>query len=235
MKKILLLLAAGFVGTTAMAQSLVVTSDSLVLTGPSNVLMTARAVVTNTSANPIFVLAKRDTASMVLAPGHVTYFCWAGTCYPPNVNVSPNYSILFPGESDTTFYADVSPQGNPGSSTVTYRFYDMDNESDFTDITFTYNALTAGINELNKPGAITSVFPNPADAFTRINCTTTSSKQSRLVITNLLGSIVKEFPVTANQTSVLVPTSGLNSGIYICSIMVGNKTAGSEKLVVTHR
>lgn len=236
MKKILLaLVSVAFFSLTAQAQSLQVTSDTVYLTGPNNAIMTGHARVTNVGGGTISVKVKRtqvDTAS-----GHSAYFCWTGTCYPANVDISPNFINMNPGDYDTTLLADLNPRTHNGTSTVTYCFYDMDspNESDSACITYTFVANGVGINEVSGQRYISNVFPNPADTYTRLAYAIGSGKEARLVITNLLGSVAKEITLTDKQASVSIPTADLKTGIYVCSLLVDGKSSGSKKLIVAHK
>ena len=234
MKKLLPVIAAFLLLTLgSFAQSLQVTSDSVNLQGPATMLMTGTARVTNIGGGTIFVKVKRvivDTAA-----GHSAYFCWKGTCFPVSTSQSPTYLVMNPGDSDTTLLADLQPGGHGGTSTVTYCFFDMDNEADSSCITFTYRASGVGIDEIGGLKYISNIYPNPADAFARVSYAINGGKDTRMVVTNLLGSVVKELPLTEKQGVALIPTSDLKTGIYICSIVIDGKSYGSKKLIVSHR
>lgn len=235
MKKIYTLTAiiiASLFSANTEAQSLRVTSDSTNLTGPANVLMVGYARVENISGGTISIKVRRtqvDTAS-----GHSSYFCWTGTCYPFTVNESPNYIDLFPGESDTTLQADVNPRGFTGRSIVTYCFYDKDNIADSACITYTYEATVVGIKELAGLRSLSNPYPNPAGHFARVTYSISHGKDFRLVISNVLGSAIKEIPLFEKQGIVNIPTADLPSGIYVCTVQIDGKSAGAKKLIVSH-
>ena len=234
MKKLLPALALFlFVSMVSFAQSLQVTSDTLSVSGPANILMTTTARVTNVGSGTIFVKVRRtavDTAS-----GHSAYFCWTGTCYPVTTSESPNYVVMNPGDVDTTLLAYLNPRCIGGTSNVSYCCFDMDNESDSTCITFTYRASGVGVDEIGALKYISNIYPNPADAYARVSYAINSGKDTRMVISNLLGSVVKELPLVEKQGVTLIPTSDLKSGIYICSVVIDGKSYGSKKLIVSHR
>ncbi|HNP49596.1 MAG TPA: T9SS type A sorting domain-containing protein [Bacteroidia bacterium] len=234
MKKLLPAIAAFIlVSLSSFAQSLQITADTTSFSGPANIVMTGTCRVTNVGANAIFVKVKRtvvDTAS-----GHVTNFCWNGACYPATTSESPTYVIMNPGDVDTTLLADLNPRGFGGTSTVTYSFYDMDNVSDESLITFTYRASSVGIDEVGALKYISNMYPNPADAVTHVSYAINSGKEARLVISNLLGSVVKEIAIADKQGVSTIPTSDMKTGIYICSIIIDGKSYGSKKLIVSHR
>ncbi|HRH64820.1 MAG TPA: T9SS type A sorting domain-containing protein [Bacteroidia bacterium] len=234
MKKLYTALAFIFLlSSGTFAQSLQVTTDSASLSGPATILMTGTARVTNIGGGTINVKVRRTVVDT--AAGHSAYFCWTGTCYPVATSQSPNYVVLNPGDSDTTLLADLNPRGFGGTSTVTYCFFDADNESDSTCITYTYRASGVGVDEIGALRYISNIYPNPADAYARVSYSINNGKDSRLVISNLLGSLVKEIQLTEKQGVSLIPTSDLKTGIYICSIVIDGKSYGSKKLIVSHR
>lgn len=233
MKKLLLLascffLIAGITGTRA--QSLQITADELELTGPANLTMTSHIAISNIGGGTVSLVIERITND--LAPGHSSYFCWGALCYPPTTNVSQQFMVN-PGEGDT-MKAYLNPTGDIGTSHVTYRVYDADNPSDSASFTITYNATTVGVDEISLDKMLSPAMPNPADQYTRLNYNVNSTN-SKIVITNLLGGVVKEIPLVDKKNNILVPTADLRSGIYLYSLIVDNRTIGSRKLIVTHR
>ncbi|MFM2207240.1 MAG: hypothetical protein RL213_1215 [Bacteroidota bacterium] len=232
MKKSLLsalLIVTGAIGTYA--QSFQATSPGTSLSGPANVLMSAHATVTNTSGGSIFTKVKRiqnDTAA-----GHNSYFCWGGACFPASTAISPFYITLNPGDVDTTLQVKLDPMGHPGVSTVTYCFYDKDNASDSVCITYEFTAQPVSVEELSG-SLLAPASPNPADPYTVIGYQTLS-RNAKLVISNLLGAVVREIPLSDRQNSVVVNTEDLNTGVYLYSLQQDGKQTATRKLVVNHK
>lgn len=232
MKKVLLLLA-GFLATVAVsAQSLQVSNANTSLSGASNYLLNGHATITNTGSNTLNIRVKRIQND--LATGHTSYFCWGTFCYPSTTNQSTNASIVYiaPGESDTSFRGYLQPSNNVGSSTVTYVFFDDDNPNDSVAITYYYTAV--GLDEITSAKYLSVASPNPADGYTMISYSN-AARNSRLVITNLLGMTVKEIVLNDKQNSIMIPTSDLRPGIYMYSLLQDGRFVASRRLVVTHR
>jgi hypothetical protein len=88
--------------------------------------------------------------------------------------------------------------------------------------------LTKGI-EFSNP------FPNPANQQTRINFQLPSENaEARVMLRNLLGSVVKDFKVRGNETRLSINTADLNSGLYFYSVMFENRILFTKKLIVKH-
>jgi hypothetical protein len=214
------------------AQSLQLVAPNTSLSGPANTIMSGHASITNISGGIIDVRVVRmlnDTA-----PGHSSYFCWYGACYPATTDSSPFTITYFPGDVDTTLEAKLDPRNNPGVSTVKYCFINDANPSDSVCVTYTYDARPVSVGEINGAKSLSVASPNPADAYTVINYTTTS-KNARLVISNLLGAVVKEIPLSDRQNAVAVPTEDLLSGVYVYSLKENGTVIVSKKLVVSHK
>ena len=88
--------------------------------------------------------------------------------------------------------------------------------------------LTQGI-EFSNP------YPNPANQKTGINFQLpTPNSEARVMLRNLLGSVVKEIKVNGNENNFSINTSDLNNGLYFYSVMFENKILFTKKLIVKH-
>jgi Secretion system C-terminal sorting domain len=233
MKKSLLLFIAILVSATGYSQSLVVSSGSTLITGDANNLLQGFATVQNVSANTLDVSVEKTVNN--LATGHHSSFCWGIICVDTATLFSPVPEAIAPGASNTTFYADLQPSGSAGTSVVTFRFYVDNNPSDHADITFTYDATLVGIAELLASGVVlTSPYPNPANSYAQIGCNLGSSKNAKIIIYNMLGSVVREIKIADKQNLVTISTAELKSGMYLYSLISNDKVIASKKLLVNH-
>ena len=91
------------------------------------------------------------------------------------------------------------------------------------------------VNDLTKPVEFSNPFPNPANQQTGINFQLPSpSSEARVMLRNLLGSVVKEMRVTGADNKFSINTSDLNNGLYFYSVMFENKILFTKKLIVKH-
>jgi hypothetical protein len=233
MKKISTFLAAILVlislGNKIEAQNLVTQNATVHLTGPADQLMTAYVTIQNNGSNAVYIKVAR--ISQTLAPNHISYFCWT-VCYDPIIDVSPDSVLLTPGSSTSIFNGDVNPLGYPGSSTVTYAFFDANGDSAM--VTFNYDFLPTGINELSVKPLLYGASPNPADAVTKISYNLNSSRDAKIVVCNMLGSTVKEIKLNDFQNSLTLSTAEFKQGIYFYTLIVDGKAVSSKKLIVAH-
>ena len=233
MKKSLLIFVAVLLAAAGFAQSLVVTSMSTTITGDPNNLLQGYANVQNVSAVPVDVSVAKIGNN--LANGHHSSFCWGIICVDTATLQSPVPETIAPGATNSTFYSDLQPSGMAGTSFVDYRFYVDANPSDFASISFTFDATVTGIAELLASGVVlTNPFPNPAKDYTQMGCNLNGAKNAKIVVYNMLGSVVREIKVADKQNLVTISTADLRSGVYLYSLINNDKVIASKKLLVNH-
>ncbi len=214
------------------AQSLSVPAGAFQVQGlTTDVRLEAYLEVENSNNNDLYVMINCDRSMM--NPAHQSYYCWA-LCYDTTVCNSPDPLVVAGRSIDmNSFHSYIYPNGVAGSSTLTYTFFDQNNPSDQGSASITFDILTAGVNEISK-GTLSSAVPNPANAFANINYSVPALKNGKLVVYNMLGTVVKEYRLTNTQASVLLSTSELSSGVYVYSLINDGKSVSTKKLVVAH-
>lgn len=195
-------------------------------------LKNAHVKIVNISANPISVKVAQDNSGAT--NGHVSYFCWGVSCYPPTVTVSTNANTIPAGDTNTTFIGYLEPAGHTGISVINYTFFNTADQNDFIDVAFTYD-ISIGIDELSNSVSLSNPSPNPANNLTSISYDLKSIKNGSFILYNVLGSKLNEFKLTERQETLIIPTSQLNSGIYFYSIVADGKLVTTKKLIVAHR
>ncbi|MDP4290958.1 MAG: T9SS type A sorting domain-containing protein [Bacteroidota bacterium] len=100
--------------------------------------------------------------------------------------------------------------------------------------TWSINKIESG-NDLAKGIEFSNPFPNPANQQTGINFQLPSpNSEARVMLRNLLGSVVKEIRVTGAENRFFINTSDLNNGLYFYSVMFENRVLFTKKLIVKH-
>lgn len=235
MKKFTLILtsiSAFFVIAVKAQSDLSAVNATTYIAGDNNTLHHATAKIVNTGSDTLHVKVMRDDAALL--GGHSAYYCWGITCYPPATMLSPTPIQINPGDTNTSFICYLDPQGIAGVSVVTYNFFDMADANDVVSIDFTFD-IAIGINELSNKATVSGAYPNPANGLTSISYNLNSTKDARLVISNMLGLAIKEIKLSDKQSTLIIPTSDLKSGVYFYSLVVDGKSMASKKLVVAHR
>ena len=213
-------------------QSITSFHPTLDYSGPENVNIASHAEITNSSLISLDVLCERYLENLI--PGHYSYFCWI-VCYDTSVDISPSPITLAPGASANTFEGWVTPSNLIGYDEVTYRYYDMNGNSDTLYLTFNYTFGATGIKDMTvSKYAMQITGANPASGSTLISYVTPEYKDAKIVVSNLLGSKVTEIRLNSKANTVTLPVSTLKAGIYICSLQVNGNIKASRKLVVSN-
>ena len=239
MKKLLLLAFAALTFNAASAQSttMQIPAHAATISGSANGTMplTARLSVVNISNQSIDVQVARKVLSEVAGTENV--FCWT-QCYFPNVSVSPDIETIAAGATNSMFYADYSPKGNAGKTTIRYSFFRPNAstpDSVHAIIVFDATGATGVKKAFDASNAISLPSPNPANDMTTIGYNLpANARNSKIKLYNAIGGLVKEINLSDKQGALMLVTSGLPSGIYFYTLQVDNRSLATKKLVVKH-
>lgn len=128
------------------------------------------------------------------------------------------------------------PDGNEGSSIITYEFFDINNTSNSVTVEVEYDAESSqGIADKISLADFSYAYPNPAA--NQVSFTYDLSNEvndAAIIISNLLGSVVKERRIYKNNNSVTIETRDLRDGLYLYSLKINGKIEFTRKLVVKH-
>lgn len=95
--------------------------------------------IKNNSSEDINIKCVRNVISAV--EGSMNTFCALGSCYPPDANESNEYLLtantIIP--DDYPFSADYYANGNPGTTEIVYKFYNVDNQTDTISFSVTFS------------------------------------------------------------------------------------------------
>jgi len=76
-----------------------------------------------------------------------------------------------------------------------------------------------------------TVYPNPAKDYFIVRYELDNSYAEAIVrITDLTGRNIKEFNVTATHDYLIIPTEGINSGMYVVKLILNGNEAGTQKV-----
>jgi len=231
-KIILFILVLGQI-SFAVAQSLVVTGGTS-FTGNLVDQITNHLDVKNTSSNTITVECQKT--NLVLPVGAESFYCFAGNCYGAAQTTPSDIADLAPGQqfsfanSDTDAHSGYYNAYNAsGIAEVQYCFYDVNNPSDRTCVTITYECSSAtGVNNFNELTKISEFYPNPANGLTHF---TFNGTKAQLKIIDILGNEIKVIQLEGPGVKKIDLTD-MSKGIYFGKLLRNNKVATIKKLIV---
>jgi len=229
MKKSLLLVIFSCIFCFANAQNIKIVDPVTSVLGNSEEIAYINLHVKNNSASTQEIYLQRTLVSLV--PGHLSYFCFGVTCYPPGVSKSPDNLTLTAGTTDESVKTYLDPRSTVGVSVVNYCYYNLA-KTDSACLLLTYDmALTGIVN--NSHLKFVKVFPNPADE--NINLAFNTEKvysNSEIQITDLSGRIVASEKVSTTEGLIKLDVSSLPSGIYICNLVADGVSIARDKVIV---
>jgi hypothetical protein len=187
--------------------------------------------VKNTTTDSISVKVKK--VELFAQHGTSNVFCW-GLCFSPDVFVSPDPITIHAGETNVTdFSGHYIPTGVLGISTIRYVFFNTNNPSDSVCVNIDFDTYAEGINNL-PDGTLSNAYPNPANNSVSFNYSASQNSDAKLIIRNVLGTIVREVDITNNSGKLSLNTSELADGVYFYSFLVDGKSQVTKKLVIRH-
>lgn len=241
MKKIILLSFLALSTILSNAQSLSIIEPVNIVTGTVAELGTTGELVAawdvqNISDNFLEVRASRNVISAV--SGSSNYFCW-GVCFGAETNISPisTNQDMNGGDINSTFYAHYISAGNPGVTEVEYCFFNSANPSDRTCQSVQYCVDAECIVSVENPTSeieFSELYPNPLVGLGSIkyHFNNTPSADTKLVIYNMVGKVVKETRITSKDGVLLINGQDFESGIYLYSLITNGKTEFTKRMVI---
>jgi type IX secretion system substrate protein len=188
--------------------------------------------VKNISGVSVDVYAKKVIVAEVENTSNT--FCWADNCYGPNTYVSIDPATIEAGATNTEFSGHYGPAGTVGITEINYVFFNDADPSDTTYINVQFKTSSEGIEGILAQG-LSQPYPNPANDQLNIDVDLKGiDSKVEVIISNLLGSTVKNIEASGRSGALTINVSDLDSGLYIYSVMVNGKIEKSNKLIIQH-
>ena len=190
-------------------------------------------IVRNSTDSTLKVKVRRT--NLIVVEGSENYFQWV-LPYEDSTNVSIEYLEMAPGASTEVdlFSGHYKPNGNAGTTSVEYTFFDIDYEIIYQKFVVNYTSLPDAIDESILKGVhFSAIYPNPAINFVNLNYTLAPGvKSASIRISNILGTVVSETNLNLNSNSTRVDVSQLDGGIYFYSVILNGERLSTKKLVI---
>ena len=200
---------------------------------PTDEVIQAIVYVKNNSAVAKDVKVKKVINEGDTLPGTINTFCW-GLCFTPETYISPVSQTIEAGAVCTQFYGDYNPVTVPGVSKIMYVFFDVNNTSDTVAVVIKYNASPASVNDdLINFVKFSVAYPNPAINVVNVDFKIPESiSKATIIVTNMLGSKVKEVVLNDRTGKAQIQVTDLVNGIYFYSLVADDQLILSRKFVV---
>jgi hypothetical protein len=200
---------------------------------PSEGEIISYVFVTNATAKSISV--KVEKVELGVLQRSENYFCW-GACYPAEVFISAEPVVIDAGVTNTNdFSGHYIPDTLlvPGISTIRYVFFDENNPSDKVWVNINFDTYSQGVADLAKP-TLSDAYPNPANNTVNFSFSVEQGSYAKLIIRNILGSLVKEIVINGESGKLTLNTSEFADGVYFYSFLANGNSQFTKKLVIRH-
>jgi hypothetical protein len=189
----------------------------------------------NSDTTAVELFAERTVNN--LAAGHESLFCW-DICYDVSKDISDSTITIAAGDT-TGFpgrYLILYPNGQPGYSEVTMRFYSAAKSGTDIEHTFAFSVDGVTSNEAAiSGGSLSAPYPNPARNLARIDYQLPGSfNQGQLKVFNLIGKAVLQQPLSQPAGTAELNVSQLPSGVYFLYLYANGQEWTSRKLIISH-
>lgn len=186
--------------------------------------------VRNDGELPIDIKVRRVMHEIV--DGSTNNFCWS-ICYQNDVDTSLYTVTLEPGEVTEEFSGDYLPNGNEGTTVISYYFYDERNTDNEVGVEVHYEVETSGILEEEFVSGLNS-YPVPAHNHLTLDFTLKNNDNAYITVHNMLGSLVLRQPADQHNSATLLNTSELKNGVYFYNIHNSDRIVATRKFVISH-
>ncbi len=239
MKYLLFAISSSLMIFGAQAQSLEVTfNDSVAYGHPTNTNdIEAKAYVRNNSATDMNVKVKRyfDRSNDLVDSNAI---CW-GFCFDADVDVSPLSIEIKAGQTDNfNFSGHVYPDmdGVLRNGEVKYTFFDSEDENDSVSMIIRYETIATFSSNIQVAQVKTAgAYPNPANEFFTLNFERTLDRNAHLIITDMLGNVVKRVHLNAGNRQYRINTNEMRSGMYLYSLDIDGQKQFTKRISIVKR
>lgn len=190
--------------------------------------------IKNLTDRPIQIVVKR--IDQVIGTSQTSHFCWDKECFDNKTEQLPLSQKINKGEISNKFVSVLETGLVAGISTIKYLIYNRDIPSDAVEYEITYTVEEDLGNNLifSSPEVkINEVYPNPATEFAIFDYKVLDEDiEAKIIMHNVLGSIVGEYELAYLETKLKVITENMNPGVYFYTLYIDNDGVMTKKMVV---
>ena len=212
------------------AQSFELSETDIYVKGKIGERIEVPITIRNLTEQPLSIVLQRSENN--IGNGQASYICWDRDCAENtslhkkiDAKMSTNHIIA-------SFEAGLAG----GYSSVKYLIFNRQNPQDALEVTIHYTIEEPSADKEvygSEQIRLTDVYPNPASDYLYINYNILDlNADVRVGIHNVLGSVVKEYPLEPMEDKAKISTIELNSGVYFYSLTINNETVLIKKFVV---
>ncbi len=223
-----------FLGGSLSAQSFEVAETKQFFKGSVGEKITAQIPIRNLTNEPIQIIIKR--LDQTIGTSQVSYFCWDQQCLEKGVDQLPLSKKINPQETTLKFESILEAGLVPGISSIKYLIYNRDNpaESLVYEVQYTIEEKDVSKSLFSSSKIrLNDIYPNPVTEFAIIDYQLINENtKAKIVLHNVLGSVVGEYPLTPFENKIKIVTDDFNPGVYFYTLNIDGDGVITQKLII---
>lgn len=188
--------------------------------------------IKNNTDKPLTLIVRKQTAE--IGGTQRNYFCFGGHCLDHKTD---EYILrIEPGQTSSLLEVALEAGLVPGNSSIKYTATSKSNPSESLEfeLHFAVEEKAEKTNIYSSRDIILySVYPNPVEDFAYVDYKILNERiEAKLVLHNILGSPIENYPLSHTENKVKIKAETLNSGIYFYTLYLDSEGVVTRKLVV---
>jgi len=227
---VILILASG----SAWSQGLRIVDSELNISSEVGTSTTTSIRIQNTSNHIIIISVEKIHEN--IRSSQVSKFCINNDCSETNIVENQSIIKILPGQIYAGFSTTLETGLVPGNSTVKFLFYNLNNAAESVEAEINYSIkekVKDGILYSSEVLQLSDAYPNPVREKAIFNYTYTNpDKKAKIVIHNVLGSVISEVTLSPYESRLIIPVGSYNPGVYFYTLYIDNEGVATKKMVV---
>jgi len=190
--------------------------------------------IKNLTDEPINLVIRRIDKS--LGTSQKSFFCLSGECFDEEIEQLPAEFKVPAGEVSLQFENVFESGLVEGYGSVKYLVYDRDKPTEAIELEITYSVEDKTNRELiynSEELKINDLYPNPVVDFAIVDYNILNSDvDAKILIHNVLGSIVGEYKLNPLEDKLTIKTHDFNAGVYFYTLYIDAEGMLTRKLII---
>lgn len=216
------------------AQNFEVINENSVFKGNIGDKIVAPIKIKNLSDAPLNIGIRR--IEKVIGSSQNNYFCLGAECFGSQSEQLPQAYTIDPGEVSLEFSSILDAGLVSGYSVVKFLIYNKDNPGDAITYELSYIVEDKSPEHLiynSEEVKINDVYPNPVGDVAIFDYNIVDHDiDAKLIIHNVLGSIVANYSLNYLNNELKIKTHNFNPGVYFYTLYVDDDAVITRKLIV---
>jgi hypothetical protein len=195
-----------------------------------------RVPIKNISSKPVFFTIRKIHEQM--GTNQSGKLCYGPDCILGRRYEFSGFKRLDPGEVSTQLFYVFQTGLTAAEANIKFVIIlrDYPQESYPLELNFRVSDVGMGKSQLytSTKIVIKDIYPNPVTEYAIIDYSilVDQVRNPRIIIHNLLGSVMGEYELSPYESKLKIQTAGLNPGVYFYTLYLDNDAVMTKKLIV---